>query len=121
MPQTIDARPARRLSSPQVKHLRARAPSNINARFDRQLPVMRPKRLPRAGGAFLPGFAGLAEEISETEVQVGYMDPGAAAIYRGGVGPGPMGAFDLQSLLSGKNLGLLAGAAALGYFIFRRK
>lgn len=116
----LDAPPARRLGSPRVKRLRAPAPRHLDARFDRRLPVMRPKRLPRAAGAFLPGFAGLAEEISETEVQVGYMDPSVQAVYRGGVGPGPMGDFDFKSLLTGKNLLLLGGATVLGMMLFRR-
>jgi hypothetical protein len=92
----------------------------MSAPLDRHLASPRPRRLPRAAGSFLPGFAGLAEELDETEVQVGYMDPGAAAMYHGGVGP--IGAFDLQSLLTPRNI-LIAGAVAVGasMFIFKRR
>jgi hypothetical protein len=32
-----------------------------------------------------------------------------------------MGALDIQSLLAPKNLAMIAGAAAVGYFLFKRK
>jgi len=114
--QSINAAPARPLSSPRVKHLRAPAARNLDPRADRRLRSPVARKLPRAGGEFLPGFSGLGlvEDMDQTEVQVGYQDALA-----GGYMPG-MGAFDLGSLLSGKNLGLVAVAAGIGFLIFKK-
>lgn len=110
-PRSLNAAPPKLLRPPLVKPM--------DAHLDHHLASPRPKRLPRAGGAFLPGFAGLAEDFDETEVQVGYMDPGAAAMYHGGVGP--MGAFDLQSLLTPRNMVIAGGVALISYFLIFKK
>lgn len=117
--RTLNAAPPIRLDARRPNVLRPPRPRGLNAPLDRRLASPRPRRLPRAAGTFLPGFAGLAEELDETEVQVGYMDPGAESMYHGGVGP--VGAFDLQSLLTPRNL-LIAGAVAVGasMFLFKR-
>lgn len=113
----LNAAPPRRLDARHAKMLRSPRPRSLSAPLDRHLRVPRPRRMPRAAGAFLPGFAGLAEELNETEVQVGYMDPAVSSMYRGGVG-----AFDIKSLMTPRNL-MIAGAVAVGasVFLFKRR
>ena len=115
--RTLNAAPPRRLDAHGAKTLRSPRPRSLNAPLDRRLASPRPRRLPRAAGSFLPGFAGLAEELNETEVQVGYMDPSVSSMYRGGVG-----AFDVKSLLTPRNI-IIAGAVAVGasMFLFKRR
>ncbi len=115
--RTLNAAPPRRLGAPRPKLLRPQPVRSLDARTDRRLTSPHPTRLPRAGGAFLPGFAGLAEDLNDCEVQVGYMDPAVSSMIRGGVG-----ALDLQSLLTTRNV-LIAGGVALvaSTFLFKRK
>lgn len=116
---SLNAAPARRLSTPRVKHLRPPGVRRLDLREDRRLrsPVVRELAQP-SGRGFLPGFAGLGlvEDLDETEVQVGYEDSALA----GGMMPG-LGAFDFGALMTPKNLGLMAAAAGVGYLLFKRK
>lgn len=115
--RTLNAAPPRRLDARHAKMLRSPRPRSLSAPLDRHLRTPRPRRMPRAAGAFLPGFAGLAEELNETEVQVGYMDPAVSSMYRGGVG-----AFDIRSLISGRNLLIAGGIAVLASTVlFKRR
>jgi len=111
MATSINAPGPRRLHSPRVTHLRAMQPRQLDAPLDRHLASPRPKRLPRDSGkgSFMPG---LSAELDETEVMVGFESPDQLAQ--------EMGAFDVQSLLTKQNVLVLAGAAVLGYFAFKR-
>ena len=136
----LDARPYHALRAAKMRSLRAPGPVQLDARFDRRLRVARPRRLavPSKGG-FMPG---LSQDMNETEVQVGYDDAtlaghqlkasrkhkgrpsrkhkGRPSGHHAGMLPG-IGAMDIAGLLSGKNLAVAAGVAAIGYFLFKRK
>jgi len=119
--RSISAQLDRPLRSPRMKHLRAGAPRRLDARGARHLRTPGPRRLKQASGrGFLPGFAGLGlvEDLDHTDVQVGYEDSALAG--HGGMLPG-VGAFDMKSMLTAKNLAIGAAAAVVGYFLFKRK
>jgi hypothetical protein len=116
--QLLDARFAKPLHSPRMKSLRAARVRNLDARGARHLRTPGPRRLAQASGrGFLPGFAGmgLVEDLDQTDVQVGYEDSALA----GGMMPG-LGAFDIKSVLTIKNVGICLAAAAASYFFFKR-
>ncbi len=119
MAHSLNAAPPRRLSSPKVKHLRAPSARRLDPRADIRLKSPVARKLPRAGGEFLPGFSGLGlvEDLDSTEVQVGYSDGDALA--GSSMLPG-VGALDFGALFSGKNLGLMAVAVGAGYLLFKK-
>lgn len=105
------------LNGPRLRPLNAARVRRLDARGAHSIRAPRPKRIRSdyVRGGFMPG---LSEDLSSTEVQVGYESPDELA--GNGFFPG-MGAFDVQSLMAPKNLAMMAGAAALGYFLFKRK
>lgn len=103
------------LNGPRLRPLNAARVRRLDARGAHSIRAPRPKRIRSdyVRGGFMPG---LSEDLSSTEVQVGYESPDELA--GNGFFPG-MGA--LESPLTPKTLLMLGGAAALGYFIFKRK
>jgi hypothetical protein len=111
----LDAKPYHSLRMPIAKTLRPPGMTQLDAHGDKRLKVAQPRRLPHAGGAFVPG---LGAELKQTEVHVGYAH---ASPRSAGNGMLPGLSLDLSSMLSGQNGMLLAAAAGIGYLLFRRK
>ena len=111
MATSINAAGPRRLSAAPIKYLRAAPTRKLNARFDRHLSSPVPTRIPRDSGkgSFLPG---LSAELDQTDVMVGYESPDQLAA--------SMDVAGFSDLLTKQNLMYAAGAAVLGYFLFKR-
>lgn len=112
----LDAKPYHSLRMPIAKTLRPPGMTQLDAHGDKRLKVAQPRRLPHAGGAFVPG---LGAELKQTEVHVGYAHASPRRANANGMLPGL--SLDLSSMLSGQNGMLLAAAAGIGYLLFRRK
>lgn len=106
---SIDARGARRIHSPRVRSLAVAGPRKLDARLDRHLSSPTPTRLPRdtGKGSFMPG---LGLELDETEVQVGFESPDQLASDLAGP----------SEIFTKTNVMALAGAALVGYLLFKR-